>query len=285
MKKLYIICVCALCASLITGCGQVDTGEAGFLVKWGEITSREPLPEGLVFYSPIGTDLVTYNIKNQTFSTKTEAFTRDLQSLTVNMSVTYNLERGKVISLHSFVGRDYAKILIHPTVLNSVKDVFGKMEAGEIVEKREFATRQIRDVITSVLQPYGINVSLVNITDVDYSDAYEKAVEAKQVAQQNAQKEKNETLRIKEQAEQGIVKAEAEAKIKIAMAEADAKATLLKAEADAKAIDMKNKSLASSPAIIEYTLAQQWDGKLPEQMLGSAPVPFLNIVKQAKEVK
>ena len=285
MKKLYIVCMCALCASLITGCGQVDTGEAGFIVKWGEITSREPLPEGLVFYSPIGTDLVTYNIKNQTFSTKTEAFTRDLQSLTVNMSVTYNLDRSKVISLHSFVGRDYAKILIHPTVLNSVKDVFGKMEAGEIVEKRTFATQQIRDVITSVLQPYGINVSIVNITDVDYSEAYEKAVEAKQVAQQNAQKEKNETLRIKEQAEQGIVKAEAEARIKVAMAEADAKATLLKAEADAKAIDMKNKSLASSPAIIEYTLAQQWDGKLPEQMLGTSPVPFINVTKMAKEEK
>lgn len=120
----------------------------------------------------------------------------------------------------------------------------------------------------------------MNITDVDYSDAYERAVEAKQVAQQNAQKEKNETLRIREQAEQGVVRAEAEAKVKVTMAEAEAKAILIKAEADAKAIDMKNKSLASSPAIIDYTLAQQWDGKLPVQMLGSSPVPFIDVLRK-----
>lgn len=285
MKKINKACVGALCASIVAGCGQVDTGKAGFFTKWGEIVSREPLSEGLHFYSPFGTDLVTYDIKNQTYAAKTEAFTRDLQALKVNMAVTFNIDRGKVIALHANVGQKYADIIVRPTMLNSVKDVFGKMEAGEIVEKRELATHQIREVLVSVLKPYGINVTLVNITDVDYSDAYEKAVEAKQVAQQNAQKEKNETLRIREQAEQGIVKAQAEAKIKIAMAEADAKATLLKAEADAKAIDMKNRSLESSPAIIEYTLAQQWDGKLPEQMLGNAPVPFLNIVKPAKEVK
>ncbi|MCQ2300807.1 MAG: hypothetical protein MJZ81_11870 [Bacteroidales bacterium] len=266
-------------ASLICGCGQVDTGEAGFLTRWGEIISREPLSEGLHFYEPFGTDLITYNIKNQMSVVKTEVFTRDLQAMKLEMTVTYCLDRTKIIDLHSKTGKDFAKILIAPTVLNSAKDVLGKMEAGEIVEKRECATKAIFDTIQQVLMPHGIIVSLVNITDIDYSDAYEKAVEAKQVAQQEAQREKNETLKIKERSEQEIVRAEAEAKIKQLTAEAEAKAILVKAEAEAKAIDLKNKSLAASPAIIQYTLAQQWDGKLPVQMLGGGAVPFINIDK------
>ena len=278
MNKLTLIGTLGV-LSLIVGCGQVDTGEVGFFTRWGEIISREPLSEGLHCYEPFGTDLITYNIKNQTFAVETEVFTKDLQSMKLEMSITYNLSKDKVIDLHSKVGRDYAKIVIHPTVLNAAKDVRGKMEAGEMEEKRELATKNINDTITNVLSDYGINITLVNITNIDYSDAYEKAIEAKQVAQQNAQKEKNETLRIKEQAEQGIVRADAEAKIKIAMAEAEAKATLIKAEAEAKAIDMKNKALATGNKLVEFTLAQQWDGKLPVQMLGSAPVPFINIDK------
>lgn len=266
-------------AVLIAGCGQVDTGEAGFFTRWGEITSREPLSEGLHIYEPFGTDLVTYNVKNQSIKVKTEVFTKDLQAMKLEMTVTYNLNRSKIIDLHAKTGKKYEEILINPTVLNSAKDVIGKMEAGEIVEKREKATKSIFDTIQSVLEPHGICVSLVNITDIDYSDAYEKAVEAKQVAQQEAQREKNETLKIKEKSEQEVVKAEAEARVKTTMAKAEAEAILLKAKAEAEAIELKNKSLASSPAIIEYTIAQQWDGKLPVQMLGGSAVPFINVDK------
>ena len=280
--------------SMFAGCGQVNTGEAGFFTRWGEISSREALSDGLHFYEPIGTDLITYNIKNQTILFKTEAFTKDLQALQLQMGVTFNLERNKVIDLHAKVGKNYSDVLINPSVLNAAKDVLGKMEASEIVGKREHATVAIKDTITKVLQPYGINIVLVNIIDIDYSNAYEQAVEAKQVAQQAAQKEKNETLRIKEQAEQEYVKAQAEARIKVAIAEAEskailmkaeseAKANLVKAESEAKAIEMKNKSLASSRSVIEYTIANQWDGKLPTQMFGNSPIPFLNINKN--EVK
>ena len=162
MNKLTLIGALGV-LSLIVGCGQVDTGEVGFFTRWGEIISREPLSEGLHCYEPFGTDLITYNIKNQTFAVETEVFTKDLQSMKLEMSITYNLSKDKVIDLHSRVGRDYAKIVIHPTVLNAAKDVLGKMEAGEIVEKRELATKNINDTITSVLSDYGINITLGHV--------------------------------------------------------------------------------------------------------------------------
>ena len=63
MKTVKVIAA-TLILALVAGCGQIDTGEVGFFTRWGEITSKTPLAEGLHFYEPWGTDLVTYNIKN-----------------------------------------------------------------------------------------------------------------------------------------------------------------------------------------------------------------------------
>ena len=65
----------------------------------------------------------------------------------------------------------------------------GKMEAGDIVASREKATESIAGEIVRRLTPHGINVTLVNITNIDYSDAFEKAVEEKQVALQKSIKD------------------------------------------------------------------------------------------------
>ena len=142
------------------------------------------------------------------------------------------------------------------------------------------ATAGIFNEIKKRLEEHGINITLVNITNIDYSDAFEKAVEEKQVALQQSQKEKNNTIRLKEVAEQQVVKAEADAKAKVLESEAEAKAILVKAEAEAKSIEMRNKALAQSRALIEYETVKTWDGKLPVQMLGSTPVPFLNILNK-----
>lgn len=267
---------------LISGCGQVDTGEAGFFTRWGEITSREPLSDGLHFFEPIGTELVTYNIKNQTIVYKTDVFTKDIQGMQLILSVTYHLDKSKIIDLHARTGKKYSQILIEPAVLSAAKDAIGKLEADVIISERENVTQTIEKSLKTTMNEYGIIISFVKMLNIDYSDAFERAVEAKQVALQNSIKERNETARLKEVANQQVVKAEAEARSKILNSEAEAKSILIKAESEAKAISMKNNALASSTALIEYTLAQQWDGKLPVQMLGSTPVPFINISKEHK---
>ena len=277
MKKLMNKIIPATAILALAGCGQVESGEAGFFTRWGEVISSEPIAEGLHLYEPFGTDLETYNIKNQIVKVKTPVFTKDVQNMTVEITVTYNLNKSKVINLHRSTGRKYEDILITPSVLGATKDALGKMEAGDIVASREKATESIVRELSRRLEPHGINVTLVNITNIDYSDEFEKAVEEKQVALQRSIKEKNETARLREVAEQEIVKAEAEARAKVLNSEADAKAILVKSEAEAKSIEMRNKALAQSRALIEYETVKTWDGKLPVQMLGNSPVPFLHI--------
>lgn len=280
MHKTILKGITILGLAALAGCGSVESGEAGFFTQWGEIVSRSCLEEGLHFFPAFGKDLVVYNIRNQIIKVRTTVYTRDTQTIDpIEMTVTYHLNRDSVIDLHRNTGRDYAKILIEPAVLGATKDALGKMDAADIVANREKATQSIHDAISSKLTTHGIIVTMVNLTNLEYSPAFEKAVEEKQVALQKAIKEKNETARLREVAEQQVVKADADARSRVLEAEAEAKAILVKSEAEAKSIQMRNEALAASRALIDYEMVKAWDGKLPVQMLGNSPVPFLNIQK------
>lgn len=276
MRKLMVKIMAAVSVAFIAGCGQVDSGEVGFFTEWGQVVGKE-LNEGLHFYPAPGKKLEVYDIRNQIVKVKTAVFTRDVQSMGVEMAVTYCLDRTRVIQLHTSTGRQYRDVLIIPAILSATKDALGTMEAGDIVSTREKAVDLITKTIQKTLRPFGINISLVSLTNIDYSDAFEKAVEEKQVALQKSIKEKNETARLREVAEQQVVKAEAESRAKVLNAKAEAEAITIKAKAEAQAIEARNKALASSRALIEYEMVKTWDGRLPVQMLGSSPVPFLNL--------
>ena len=121
------------------------------------------------------------------------------------------------------------------------------------------------------LAEYGITVSAVSVENIDFTDAFEAAVEAKQVATQDKQKaqtlQEQQTMEARQAAEREKIQAAAEAeKLKIS-ADAEAYSITTKAEAEATA----NKMIAESitPDLIDYTQAQTWDGKLPATYMGS----------------
>lgn len=277
MKAIITIGVIGFIALVVSfsGCSVVDTGEAGMKVTWGEVTSSEPLAEGIYFYNPITTSVVTYDVRNKVYTLKTDLYTKDNQPVTFSVSVTYHLNRDKVIPLHKFTGKDYENKLFVKNVNGCLKNIVGQIATDDIVTHRTAITEELKRDVSAILAEYGIEVVFAAIDDVEYDNAYEAAIREKQVALQKSQKEKNETARISETAKQEVIKAEAQAKVKLTMAEAEAKAALVKAEADAKAIDMKNKALAESKKLVEYTLACQWDGKLPITSLGGGANPLV----------
>lgn len=262
---------------LVGGCGKVYTGEAGFFTTWGEVSSKEPISEGLHLYCPIWSSLEIYDIRNQTRTFQTDVFTKDIQGLQLVVSVTYHLEKNKVIDIHSKTGRNYEDILIKPAVIATTKDVIGKIEADDLVGRRDEATRTIEETLRKNLEDYGIKVELIKLLNIDFSDTFERAVEEKQVALQKSIKEKNETARLQEVAKQKIVNAEAEARSKVLESEAEAKAILIKAEAEAKAIRMKNESLSDSSSFIQYIWASRWDGKMPMMMSDGKTIPMFDL--------
>lgn len=101
-----------------------------------------------------------------------------------------------------------------------------------------------------------ISITDFNITDIDYSDAFEKAIESKVTAEQEALKAKNITVQVKEEARQKVIAAEAEA----------------------KSMAIRAQALTQNKALVEYEAVKKWDGKLPQYQMGGS-IPFINIGK------
>lgn len=254
--------VCVALPLAFIGCEQVDPGEVAFKTKWGKIQEDTVLREGLWFYDPIGGDIVVYDIKNHIVKFKTEQYTKDIQQADAEISVTYHLEPNYVIQMHKTTGRDYEQKIIYPAVLGCVKDVMGKWNATDVIGKREEATDFIVESLKKKLAPYGISITLVEILDISFKPKFEDAVEAKQIAEQEANRAKNLTVKIEEEAKQKVIAA--------------------KAEAEAMAV--RAKALEQNKYLVEYEAVMRWNGVLPQYMMGNT-VPFINLDKSNKERK
>ena len=277
MKQAMKVLSVASLALAIVGCAKIEPGERGIETQFGAIKSAVAIREGLAWFSPIGGDIIIYDIKNQTIVFKTEQYTKDIQQANIEVAITYCLDENKLIDLHKTTGIGYPDKLIRPALLESIKDEIGKWEADKLINGREEATKRVRDSLEKKLSPFGIDITIVALTDINFTEVFEKAVEEKQVAMQAAIKEKNNTERLREVANQQVVKAEAEAKAKVVQAEAEAKAIAVRAKAEAEAIKVRNEALAGSQTLIQYEISQRWDGKLPVTNLGSGALPMLNL--------
>jgi regulator of protease activity HflC (stomatin/prohibitin superfamily) len=250
MKKIIMI----VGATIMVGCSQINPGEAGFETQFGKIDSNEILREGMHFYSIIGGDIIVYDCKNQVIRIKTQQYTKDMQQADTDISVTFNVDPKFIIKVHKDTGTDYADKLIRPAIVGSAKNVFGKWNAGDVIAKREEATDFVVNDLKTKLEPHGIHITLVELLDISFRPKFEDAVEAKQIAEQEASRAKNLTVKIKEEAQQKIIAAEAEA----------------------KAMEVRAKALEQNKSLVEYEAVMKWDGHLPQYMMGNT-VPFINL--------
>ena len=285
----------AIVLIVISCVSSVPTGHTGILTTFGAV-SENVLPNGVNFHAP-WQNVVTMSNKEQTFTEKNVAFSKDLQEVTYTYTVKYSLNATAAPTIYKTVGSDYFKILIKPQVNNAVKAEFGQCEAENMTETRNEIQRGINDTVTAYAEKYGITLQ-VFLDDFDFTNAYTNAIEAKQVAEQEALKDKTqqqmETERARQAAERAKIQAENEAAIRKINAEADAEAAKVKAQADyevaqleADAIAYKGqkeaeatKALADaiSDEVVAYEYAQNWSGNLPTYMMGdSGMLPILNL--------
>lgn len=258
MKRFFA----ALTILLLTACGFeiVDPGYRGIETNLGKVVG-EPLPEGLHFYNPFTSDIKEFNVRQDTWSNKTSIFTKDTQRVDVEFTVTYAAEPKFVNQIYLDVGREEAMVekVVKPVVVGSIKDAIGSVIADELVQKREMVTKESLREVQENLKERHIIVTDLQFTNLDFDDGYERAVEQKAVAIQEAQKAKNETVRIEEEAKQ----------------------TVKTAQADAEAMRIKSQALQQNKGLIELELAKKWDGKLPQMMFGSS-VPMIDMKSLTK---
>ena len=242
---------------------KVSNGKVAVVTRFGK-TQDETLEPGF-HVKPFFNVLHPTSVQTQTMTVNLSAFSSDIQQVNTTVTITYNIDKTNAVTLYRDVGDDYETILMMPRVQEDTKIVFSHYTAESLVQQRDVLSTEILDSLQEYLAPYGIVVTAVAIEDIDFTDAFTNAVEAKQVATQDKLTAETEqerlTMEAEAEAEREKIRAEANAdKAKIA-ADAEAYSIMTKAEAEAEANAKVAASL--SEALIDYVRAQAWDGKLP----------------------
>lgn len=250
----------------------IGQGQRGVITTMGAVTGESP--PGLHFKFPWiqGVNYISIQPQKIAFDSKEselEAYSKDQQPATVRLSVNYHVNNAT--ALYSGYGyiENYESRILGPRILEQFKNVFGHYNAVEAIQDRsKLNIEAMMALQTSIIGP--ITIDSLQIEDITFSDAYEKAVEARMAAtvkQQQAEAEKA----------QRITNADAAAYEVKAQADAQAHATEVQGNAQAQAIKARGDALRSNPDLVSLTTAEKWDGKLPITMIPGGSVPFLDM--------
>ena len=257
--------VLALGLIILPNCfATVPVGSTGIMLTMGKVEDTA-LSEGVHFKMPFVQKIVSMDNRVKKLELSTEAFSKDIQTVSATLAVNYRLQTEKTFAIYKSMGLSYEENLVVPATHEVLKSVCAQYTAEELISKRAESSDKMRDELDAKLSEVGISITDFNIIDFDFSDEFIAAVESKQVAEQLKKKAATENETAIAQAEREkqvtIKQSEAEAeRVRIA-AEAEANAVKLAAEAEAFRLKKINEQL--SDKTILNTLAENWDGKLP----------------------
>lgn len=247
----------------------VRTGEVAVVSRFGRINRLSNA--GLNFKIPFiesKTKLETrekiyYFSKDNDKNTSIDVSSKDIQSINIELTVQASISDVK--KLYTAFNGKHEDRFIRPRVREIVQATISKYTIEEFVTKRTEISNLILEDLKDDFEVYGLMVSNISITNHDFSDEYEKAVESKKVAEQGVEKAK---------AEQQKISIEAENKIKIA------EFKLKEKELEAQANLVESKSLTKE--ILKSRAIEKWNGEMPKA-LGSGVNTFLNEIIESKK--
>jgi len=242
----------------------IPAGHRGVVLWWGSVEKRI-MGEGLNFKVPVAERAIKVDVKVQPHPFKEiDAASKEYQMVRLTGMMNFHIDPAYVNLLYQTVGLDFANKVIDPAFNDFVKEVVPNYLITEILPKREEIRKRAMTKLGDNLARYHIVVDDIYISNIRFSPEYEKAIEAKQVAQQYV-----ETQR------QVLAQREIEAQQKVATAKGEAESIQLVAQGQARANDLLSRSI--SPILVEYKSIEKWNGIMP-QVTGGA-VPFIELPK------
>lgn len=200
----------------------IGAEEVGVPVTLGNV-GEEP-SYGFTGKLPFITRYVRFEKTTQRMSLEDQTYTKDLQPAKVKYTFTYKIVPERACELYRSAGVGYENKLIDPALDDALKGIFGRWTATELVANRNKVANQIEDRLKEEL-PKGFFTEIsIKLDDISYSDAFEKGIEQKVLAEQEAQKAKNKTVQVEEEGRQKVIQAQAQADAAVATAKGKAEA-------------------------------------------------------------
>lgn len=274
-----VIIVIVLAVLVISSTVQVPSGYRGVVITLGKVENKI-LEEGLNFKYPLTQSVIFMDVQIQKAESTESTATADLQEVSTTVAVNYRLNPNEVNEIYRDLRRDYLVRVIKPNIEESLKATTATFRAEELITNRAVVKQTFDDILEERLSVFSINVISVSLTDFQFSPSFSEAIEAKVTAEQQALVSKNELEKIRYEAQQQIIQAEAAKNATIRRAEGDALAQIIAANATARSIEIITSQMTKEYS--EYLWLIQWDGKLPavftsdEQGLIIDPDTFIN---------
>ncbi len=255
----YIVLLILIVALLGGTIVVVEAGQTGVVLTFGRV-SPVVLQEGIHLKIPFAQRVVAVNNRIVKTEVTTEAFSKDLQTVSTVIAVNYHINVSSSAEIYKEVGLGYEDVLVVPAINEVLKAVTANYTAQQLVSSRGDVSVLLDENLNSKLNEYGIIVDDLNIINWDFTEEYISAIEAKQVAEQNLIKTRTEQ-------EQALVIANTEAEKQVIAAQAEADKIKLLADATAES----NRTIAESLSdlLLQYETLQKWDGQLPKVTSGS----------------
>ncbi|MCC5634533.1 prohibitin family protein [Nostoc sp. CHAB 5844] len=224
----------------LTPCVIVNAGERGVLMKFGEV-QEQILGEGLHLIIPIVNTVEKLSVRVQKQAISTEASSKDLQDVFTDVALNWHIMPEEVNIIFQQIGNQENIItrIINPAVEEVLKAIIAQYTAEEIITKRGAVKLGLDQALTTRLRSYHIAVDDISLVHVHFSERFGEAVEAKQIAEQEAKKA--EFLALK------------------AAREAEAKVNLAKGEAETYRL-LRN---GLTTELLQKQAIEKWNGKLP----------------------
>lgn len=239
----------------------ISSGEVAVVKHLGKI--EDVKTAGTHYDLWITNKYVKYDTKVQNLETQTIAYSSDAQTMDIQMTIQYQILTDKVAD----IATQYGKLAVLQNRIESIaiektKSVLSAHKAMDIIANRASISPAVEQAIKDAVgEEYYVNIVTVVLTNIDFSDAFELAVENKMIAEQAKLKAdyENETKIAKAEAEAQAKLKEAQAEIEIAKAKAEA--MKIAAEGEAEANKIVDESITQK--IIDKIIADTWDGELP----------------------
>lgn len=238
---------------LILSIETVGPGERGVYLVRNAVQDEIKQP-GWHFITPFVSNIVNVDVQTQKVEVQADSASKDLQQVSATVALNYYPDTANVNQLYRDTGKKYDERIIAPALQEAVKAATAEFTAEELITKRPEVSAKIKEVLTERLNKNHIVVGDFSIVNFTFSEEFNRSIESKQTAEQDAKRAENDLIRI----------------------EVEAKQTITKANADAESIRIQGKALKETPGLVELKAVEKWNGALP-QYSGGGAVPFINI--------
>lgn len=274
-----VVAIIAGVVAIAASCVKVvPTGHTGVVTTFGKV--EDYTYEAGVHFDKPWSKVTNMDNRTQKATLAVGAFSSDIQAVDIVYTVNYQIYKSNAQEIYRTIGTDYFHTVVEPKVLEALKGVFAKYNAENLIATRDKLSKEVEQVLIESVSKYNIEIVSTSIENIDFTDTFTDAVEAKQVAEQNKLKAQTEQeqriIEANAEAEKIKIDAQARADAQIIAAQADAEVAKIGADAaeyqgqkDAAIMSNLGEMLTRYPNLLQYYYTQGWDGKLPETFLGS----------------